>query len=102
MRYALRGVRSAERRWIGNSSPATAVGRRSRHGGRVDQLGLGDLRAKVIAMQGVGNVGGFMVEELPLAAWSGSSRRKLSEAVARTVRERYGQRAAPARGGRVR
>src|SRR5262245_6377909 len=48
----------------GNPSPATARGVVSAMSGALDYKGLGDLRGKVVAMQGVGNVGGFMLEEL--------------------------------------
>lgn len=45
----------------GNPSPATARGVVCAMEAAVDYLGLGDLRGKVVAMQGVGNVGSCML-----------------------------------------
>lgn len=48
----------------GNPSPATARGVVSAMEAALDHLGAGDLRGKVIAMQGVGNVGSSMISLL--------------------------------------
>lgn len=45
----------------GNPSPSTARGVVSAMEGALDFLGLGDLRGKTVAMQGVGNVGASMI-----------------------------------------
>lgn len=74
----------------GNPSPATARGVVCAMEGALAQLGLGDLRGKVIAMQGVGNVGGFMVEELLGRGVERIVAADVSEGVVRAVRERFG------------
>lgn len=69
----------------GNPSPATARGVVSAMEGALDHLGLGDLSGKVIAMQGVGNVGGYM---LPLLLERGVARINavdVSEEIVRTL-----------------
>jgi leucine dehydrogenase len=48
----------------GNPSPATARGVVSAMEGGLDHLGLGSLEGKVVAMQGVGNVGSSMLHLL--------------------------------------
>jgi glutamate dehydrogenase/leucine dehydrogenase len=48
----------------GNPSPATAAGVVSAMEGALDHLGLGALEGKVVAMQGVGNVGSSMLQLL--------------------------------------
>lgn len=48
----------------GNPSAATAKGVVCAMEGALDHLGRGDLRGKTIAMQGAGNVAGFMIDEL--------------------------------------
>jgi glutamate dehydrogenase (NAD(P)+) len=73
----------------GNPSPATARGVVSAMEGALDHLGLGDLRGKVVAMQGVGNVGGYM---LPLLLERGVARvvaADVSEEVVRTLTHRH-------------
>jgi leucine dehydrogenase len=73
----------------GNPSPATARGVVSAMEGALDHLGLGDLQGKVVAMQGVGNVGGFM---LPLLLERGVAKivaADVSEEVVRTLTHRH-------------
>jgi leucine dehydrogenase len=73
----------------GNPSPATARGVVSAMEGALDHLGLGDLSGKVIAMQGVGNVGGYM---LPLLLERGVSKiiaADVSDEVVRTLTHRH-------------
>jgi leucine dehydrogenase len=73
----------------GNPSPATARGVVSAMEGALDHLGLGDLRGKLVAMQGAGNVGGYM---LPLLLERGVARiiaADVSEEVVRTLTHRY-------------
>lgn len=48
----------------GNPSPSTALGVVCAMEGALDHLGLGDLEGKTIAMQGLGNVGASMLDEL--------------------------------------
>lgn len=48
----------------GNPSPATARGVICAMEGALDELGLGTLRGKTVAMQGAGNVGSSMIAEL--------------------------------------
>jgi glutamate dehydrogenase/leucine dehydrogenase len=48
----------------GNPSPATAKGVVCAMEGALDHLGKGTLAGKTIAMQGAGNVAGFMIDEL--------------------------------------
>jgi glutamate dehydrogenase/leucine dehydrogenase len=48
----------------GNPSPATAKGVVRAMEGALDELGLGALRGKTVAMQGAGNVGSAMIAEL--------------------------------------
>jgi glutamate dehydrogenase (NAD(P)+) len=67
----------------GNPSPATARGVVSAMEGAIDFLGLGDLRGKIVAMQGVGNVGGCM---LPLLLERGVARIVAAEVSAEAVR----------------
>ncbi|MEZ4451528.1 MAG: Glu/Leu/Phe/Val dehydrogenase dimerization domain-containing protein [Nannocystaceae bacterium] len=50
----------------GNPSPATAQGVVCAMEGALDYLGLGTLEGKTIAMQGLGNVGSSMLDELLL------------------------------------
>ncbi len=74
----------------GNPSPATARGVVSAMEGALDQLGLGGLDGKVVAMQGVGNVGGCM---LPLLFDRGVKRvvaAEVSAEAARAVQQAYG------------
>jgi leucine dehydrogenase len=73
----------------GNPSPATARGVVSAMEGALDHLGLGDLHGKVVAMQGVGNVGGYM---LPLLLERGVARvvaADVSDEVVRTLTHRH-------------
>jgi glutamate dehydrogenase/leucine dehydrogenase len=73
----------------GNPSPATARGVVCAMEGALDHLGLGDLGGKVVAMQGVGNVGGYM---LPLLLERGVAQIKavdVSEEVVRSLSLRY-------------
>jgi glutamate dehydrogenase/leucine dehydrogenase len=73
----------------GNPSPATARGVVSAMEGALDHLGLGELRGKVVAMQGVGNVGGHM---LPLLLERGVARivaADVSDEVVRTLTHRH-------------
>jgi glutamate dehydrogenase/leucine dehydrogenase len=48
----------------GNPSHATAIGVICAMEGALDHLGLGSLAGKTVAMQGLGNVASFMLEEL--------------------------------------
>ncbi len=48
----------------GNPSAATAKGVICAMEGALDHLGCGELRGKTVAMQGAGNVAGFMIDEL--------------------------------------
>jgi len=73
----------------GNPSPATARGVVSAMEGALDHLGLGDLRGKVVAMQGVGNVGGFMLSELLARGVAKVIGADVSTSVVRAVRERH-------------
>jgi glutamate dehydrogenase (NAD(P)+) len=73
----------------GNPSPATARGVVSAMEGALDQLGLGDLRGKTIAMQGVGNVGGYMLAELLERGVARVVAADVSEEVVRTLNHRY-------------
>jgi len=73
----------------GNPSPATARGVVSAMEGALDHLGLGPLEGKVVAMQGVGNVGGYM---LPLLLERGVARIEavdVSEEIVRTLSLRF-------------
>jgi glutamate dehydrogenase/leucine dehydrogenase len=73
----------------GNPSPATARGVVSAMEGALDHLGMGNLQGKVVAMQGVGNVGGHM---LPLLLERGVSRvvaADISEEVVRSLTQRH-------------
>lgn len=73
----------------GNPSPATAHGVVCAMEGALDHLGLGGLAGKVVAMQGVGNVGGHM---LPLLLERGVAQIKavdVSEEVVRTLSLRH-------------
>lgn len=73
----------------GNPSPATARGVVCAMEGALDHVGLGDLAGKVIAMQGVGNVGSYM---LPLLLERGVAHIKavdVSEEVVRSLGLRY-------------
>jgi leucine dehydrogenase len=73
----------------GNPSPATARGVVSAMEGALEELGLGDLNGKVIAMQGVGNVGGYM---LPLLLERGVAKiiaADVSEEVVRALTQRH-------------
>ena len=73
----------------GNPSPATARGVVSAMEGALDHLGLGGLSGKVVAMQGVGNVGGHM---LPLLLERGVARIEavdVSDESVRSLRSRY-------------
>ena len=67
----------------GNPSPATARGVVSAMEGAVDHLGLGDLQGKIIAMQGLGNVGSCMV---PLLLERGVSKIVAAEVSAEAAR----------------
>lgn len=67
----------------GNPSPATARGVVSAMEGALDHLGAGDLRGKVVAMQGVGNVGGSMI---PLLLERGVQRIVAADVSAEAVR----------------
>jgi glutamate dehydrogenase/leucine dehydrogenase len=73
----------------GNPSPATARGVVSAMEGALAHAGLGDLRGKVIAMQGVGNVGGFMIHELLTRGVAKIVGADVSAAAVRAVRERH-------------
>jgi glutamate dehydrogenase/leucine dehydrogenase len=73
----------------GNPSPATARGVVSAMEGALDHVGLGDLRGKVVAMQGVGNVGGFMLAELLARGVAKVIGADVSAGVVRAVRERH-------------
>jgi glutamate dehydrogenase/leucine dehydrogenase len=57
--------------------------------GALDHLGLGDLRGKTIAMQGVGNVGGYMLAELLDRGVGRVVAADVSEEVVRTLSHRY-------------
>jgi len=73
----------------GNPSPATARGVVSAMEGALAHAGLGDLRGKLIAMQGVGNVGGFMISELLARGVAKIVGADVSAAAVRAVRERH-------------
>src|SRR3954469_284224 len=73
----------------GNPSPATARGVVSAMEGALAHAGLGDLRGKVIAMQGVGNVGSFMITELLARGVATIVGADVSAAAVRAVRERH-------------
>jgi glutamate dehydrogenase/leucine dehydrogenase len=73
----------------GNTSPATARGVVSAMEGALAHAGLGDLRGKVIAMQGVGNVGGFMIAELLARGVAQIVGADVSAAAVRAARERH-------------
>lgn len=73
----------------GNPSPATARGVVSAMEGALAHLSLGDLAGKVVAMQGVGNVGSHM---LPLLLERGAAKiiaAEVSEEAVRTLAQRY-------------
>jgi glutamate dehydrogenase/leucine dehydrogenase len=72
----------------GNPSPATARGVVSAMAGALDHKGLGDLQGKVVAMQGVGNVGSFMLEELLSRGVARVIGADVSPGVVRALRER--------------
>src|SRR6185295_1594290 len=73
----------------GNPSPATARGVVSAMEGALDYVGLGELRGKVVAMQGVGNVGGFMLAELLARGVAKVVGADVSAAAVRAARERH-------------
>lgn len=73
----------------GNPSPATARGVVSAMEGTLAHAGLGDLRGKLIAMQGVGNVGGFMISELLARGVAKIVGADVSSTAVRAVRERH-------------
>jgi len=73
----------------GNPSPATARGVVSAMEGALEHLGLGEIQGKVVAMQGVGNVGGYM---LPLLLERGVAKvvaAEVSQEAVRTLAQRY-------------
>ena len=73
----------------GNPSPATARGVVSAMEGALAHAGLGELRGKVIAMQGVGNVGGFMIGELLARGVAKIVGADVSPAAVRAAHERH-------------
>ncbi|MEY4546553.1 MAG: hypothetical protein RL685_2748 [Pseudomonadota bacterium] len=73
----------------GNPSPATARGVVCAMEGALDHLGLGALRGKVVAMQGVGNVGGFMLAELLARGVAKVIGADVSASAVRAIRERH-------------
>jgi glutamate dehydrogenase/leucine dehydrogenase len=73
----------------GNPSPATARGVVSAMEGALDHLKLGDLGGKVIAMQGVGNVGGSMLSLLLERGVARVVAAEVSEEAVRTLSLRY-------------
>lgn len=72
----------------GNPSPATARGVVCAMEGALDHLGLGSLEGKVVAMQGVGNVGGHMLELLLERGVARVKAVDVSEEVVRSLRLR--------------
>jgi len=73
----------------GNPSAATAKGVVCAMEGALDHLGRGDLRGKTVAMQGAGNVAGFMIDELVQRGCARVIATEISEGRCAEVRARH-------------